>query len=513
MEPAEQRGVTGAYAGYLTLQRTREQNAGWQLLRADNAPLIASILGRRLAGEARRRPSVDLVELVEADLDELRSFGVELPQRAQKYVADWRSNGYLVARPTQESRGETLELSPGGLAAIRTLNELVTPRQAVTESRLAAVAQQLSQLAADSDPEQAGRLERLHAERERIDREIAKVSAGDYEPLDSRRAAERFRDIVAMAEEIPSDFAKVRVSFERLNQLLREQILDSDASQRHVLDEIFRGVDLIDESDEGRSFQQFLALLLDPESGATFDSDVDHILDRSFVRHLSPSERRYLRRFRALLKTEGADIDRVVSGFVRGLHGYVQSQQYQRDRELRRLLREALSEGLRAAAHIKPFRDTRAVLELTGVKLSSAGQLSLHDPAAMNAGEELVEAQGLATSYEELRAITRETEIDFGELQRAVEATLREVNPASIGQVLERHPATQGVASVVGLMALAIDEQGVGVVRKHGVAAPLPATEIVSWADLAGFQQQAVIELYEFARSEATRRAPQGGRP
>lgn len=50
MEPTEQRGATGAYAGYLALQRTREQDSGWQLLRADNAPLIASIMGRVLVG-------------------------------------------------------------------------------------------------------------------------------------------------------------------------------------------------------------------------------------------------------------------------------------------------------------------------------------------------------------------------------------------------------------------------------------------------------------------------------
>lgn len=537
MQPSEPRGFTGAYARYLALERTREDDTGWRLLRADHAPLIAALLGQHLAGDTRRRPSTDVIDLVEADLDELRSFGIEIKPTAARLVANWRSDGYLVARPVQDARGETLELSAGALAALRTLDELVAPRQAVTESRLATVAAQLTQLAIASDPDQSRRLASLREERARLDAEIARVGAGEYEPLEQHRATERFRDILAMAEEIPSDFAKVRAGFERLNLTLRERVLDSADSQGHVLNEIFRGVDLIDESDEGRSFNQFLALLLDPEAGADFDLAVDQVLDRDFAGNLEPGERRFLRRFRTHLKTEGREIHQVVAGFARGLHGYVRSQQYQRDRELRRILRSALSDGLRASKHIKPFRVTEASLELTALSMSSVGELSLYDPAAMDAEQEVIESVSIPADYEALKAITRETEIDFAELRIAVEDTLRVLSPATLGDVLAHFPATQGVASVVGLMALAIDEGEApwalqpldfaqhdpsegsllptdaarpgqtpdalpGGEKADGTAAAGPPLETVTWSDLDGKTNTAVIQRFVFGGRE-----------
>ena len=43
------------------------------------------------------------------------------------------------------------------------------------------------------------------------------------------------RDILAQAEEIPSEFASVRERFESLNRDLRARIVESTESQRSVL--------------------------------------------------------------------------------------------------------------------------------------------------------------------------------------------------------------------------------------------------------------------------------------
>jgi len=484
------------------MRRTQEEDVAWQLLRADTAPLIASILGRHLGGEARRLPTEDLVELVDIDLDELRSRREEQCATGRARVAEWRASGYLVARPVEESRGETMELSAGALSAIRTLESLVRPRQSVTESRLSTVAAQLARLVVDSDPDTTRRLQRLHAEREQLDREIQRVRSGDHRILSGSAATERMQDIAALAAEIPSDFGKVRARFEQLNVTLRERILDADDSQGHVLDEIFRGVDLIQDSEEGRSFQQFLALLLDVEAGAAFDHDVDQVLARPFASGVPAEMRRFLRRFRTALKAEGLDIQRVVAGFARGLRSYVQSQEYQRDRALRQVLRAALAEGLRAAPFIKPFHETGIEFELSSLRLSSVGALNLHDPAEMDASEPLVEAETDVVDFEALRAITRETEIDFDELRQAVAATLDELTSASVADVLGRHPATQGVASVVGLVSLALAPENAGAGDSVPEAAPPGSVETVAWADLAGEEREATIRRLFFRREE-----------
>lgn len=498
--PAMSTEASGVYARLLELRRTQERDVAWQLLRADSAPLIVAVLGRHLAGETRRMLSEDLVELVDIDLDELRSYGVEHPQTGRARVAEWRSAGYLVARPTEESRGETMELSAGAVGAIRAIEALVMPRQSVTESRLATVAAQLNRLAVDSDPDTARRLESLHAERDRIDREIARVRAGQHQVLSGAAARERALDIAALAAEIPSDFGKVRDGFQRLNTLLRERILDSDDAQHHVLDEIFRGVDLIQDSEEGRSFTQFLDLLLDAETGAVFDVDVDRILSRPFAAALPRPTRRFLRRFRQDLKAEGNDIQRVVAGFARGLRSYVQSQQYQRDRVLRRVLRGALADGLRAGSHIKPFHETGLKFELSSLRLTSVGALTLHDPTELDASAPLDPVETGVMDIETLRAITRETEIDLDELRESISSALDDRSPVSVAEVLETHPATQGVASVAGLLSLAMS--GLPDMRFSSEQAS-DGTELVAWEDLSGAPREAWIQRWLFHRGDS----------
>ena len=464
------------------LKHLVETDATWRLLRADNAPVIAALLSEHLGGEDRRLPTAELYELIDHDLEALRAHGFELPQTGQGYCAEWRKAGFLTRRPAEEARGETFELAAGALSAIRILEQLAAPRQTVTESRLASIGVQLGQLAIETDPDATRRLEQLHAQRDRIDAQIERIQAGDIETLDPARALERVRDILAQAEEIPSDFARVRAEFESLNRDLRARIVESDDTQRTVLDEVFRGVDLIADSDEGRSFAGFSALVLDPAMGSAFDDDIARVLARTFAAELTPAHRRFLRRFIGTLKDHSGEIHEVITTFARGLRRYVQSQDYQRDRVLRGLLRGALAEGVEASTRIKPYQPTRLHLDLSAVALGSVGAIRLHDPAELDASAPIIEHVAGTADLEALRALARETEIDFSELARNVNAVLAEVEQCTVAEVLEQHPASQGVASVVGLLTLAANQgttiDGIETVRWHGVDKAARAADI-----------------------------------
>ncbi|MGV9767997.1 DUF3375 domain-containing protein [Microbacterium sp. NPDC003461] len=477
----------GALAQAHALTRLLDENEAWRLLRADNAPVIAAILDAHLGGEERRIESEELYERIDVDLDDLRAHGFDLPLTARAYCTDWRQAGYLVRRPAESSRGETFELSPAALAAIRLLNQLAQPRQTATESRLTSIADQLHRLAVDSDPDARTRIARLEEQRERIDAEIEAVNRGEAPTLDPERAMERVREVLTLAEDIPSDFARVRAEFESLNRDLRTRVLESDEAQKAVLDEIFRGVDLIDQSDAGRSFSGFSALVLDPERGQALEDDIRSVLEREFAGALTLAERRFLRRLLRTLKERSAEIHDVVTSFARGLRRYVQSHEYQRDRVLRRELRDALAAAQRASARTKPYAATSRRLELSAVPVRSAGALRLLDPAAYDAPEDVVLHATDPVSIEDLRALARETEIDFEELTRNVNALLDERGDASIGEVLESFPATQGVASVVGLLSLAAAQ-----------GASTGDTEHVQWEGADGVPRAARIPRYRF---------------
>lgn len=470
-------------------QQLAQSDATWRLLRTDHAPVIAALLSEHLGGESRRLPAAELYELIDHDLELLRAHGFELPQRAQSYCAEWRKAGFLARRPTEETRGETFELAPGALSAIRFLEQLAAPRASVTESRLASIATQLGQLAVDTDPDVTRRLEQLHAQRDRLDAQIRRLLAGELDTLEPARALERVRDILAQAEEIPSEFARVRERFEVLNRELRERIVESGESQRTVLDEVFRGVDLIAESEEGRSFAGFSALVLDPAIGSAFDDDMARVLSRDFTGELTAAQRRFLRRFIGTLKQNGSEIHEVITAFARGLRRYVQSQDYQRDRVLRGLLRDALAAAVPAAAQTKPYRLTSVRLDLSGMPLGSVGGIRLHDPSELDATAPITEHVEEVADLAALRALARETEIDFPELTGHINAVLAHLDTCTVGEVLERFPASQGVASVVGLLALA---------AQQGAAPPVPDVETVRWRGADDIGRSATIPVLHF---------------
>lgn len=459
-----------AVRSLLRMQQLLSDDVALRLLRSDNAAVTVALLNEHLGGETHRRPAEELYELVGADLDLFRDH-VDLPQTAQYYCTAWRESGFLIRRPAAESRGETLELSPGALAAIRVFEQIAEPRATVTESRLASIASQLNALAIETDPDTTRRLKLLEAQRSAIEERIQQVRRGESAVLETDRALERVREVITQAQDVPADFARVQSRFEDLNRSLRAAIIESEGSQRRVLDDVFRGVDLIDDSDEGRTFGAFAALVLDPMLGEAFEDDIDQVLSRPFAAHLNPEDRRLLRRFLSSLKERSYEIQDVITSFARGLRRYVQSQDYMRDRVLRTSIQEALATGTQAAKYAKPFQQTGLILDLSSVRMTSIGEIRLHDPAELDASAAVTVEEPEEIDLEALKAIARLTEIDFGELIDNVNAVLAEQDSVTVGEVLAHFPATQGVASVIGLVSLAA---GQGVIDAEN-------TETVTW--------------------------------
>lgn len=82
------------------------------------------------------------------------------------------------------------------------------------------------------------------------------------------------------------------------------------------------------------------------------------------------------------------------------------------------------------------------------MSLRSVGEISPHDPREFDVGPALEDAAVATVDMAALRALARETEIDFTELRENVNRTLegKDGAPASatVADVLELHPATQG---------------------------------------------------------------------
>lgn len=467
----------------LAADRMTVDSPAWVLLRARNAAAAVALLRQHLAGEERRVAAPTLFERLEQDLVVLREHDFDMPRPAQAYCADWVADGILIRRSVEDSRDETFELSQGALVAIRFVAQLLEPRASVTQSRLATILERVRTLTLATDPDAATRLSALRARRDEIDAEIAAVEAGRYEVLGREKALEQARDILALADELPADFARVRSELERINKDLRTRLVDDSGSRGAVLDDVFRGVDHLAESDAGRSFEGFFSLILDTEQVTAFEDDVAALLARDFAGGLSPGQARWLRRLLPGLQDASAEIHDVMTAFSRSLRRFVQSEELVQHREVLRLVREAQRDALALSEHVRPFARTGFVLELSSVAVESVSALALYDPSDHRTVNE-VTARGDAVEvdWDALVRAARESEIDLRELRADVNATITHRGAATIADVLAEHPATQGLASVVGLLVLA-DE--------HAVS--LDGEESASWTAPSGAHRHGTV--------------------
>jgi hypothetical protein len=238
--------------GIAALRGLRSQPL-WRLLAADKAPLVMALLQELLLEGDKVLGASVLAERLGHALEELRAAGEDLPQNAHGYLADWLAQGWLTRRLPAGASEEQYELSSDAAQAIRFVWSLRERRTLATESRLSTVLRQLLKLAEETEPNPATRIAALLHERERIDREIESVRTSGVTPLAEDRALERAREIIALADELAADFRRVRDDFEQLNRGLRQSLMEHEGSRGDVLEALFAGVDLIGESEAGKT--------------------------------------------------------------------------------------------------------------------------------------------------------------------------------------------------------------------------------------------------------------------
>lgn len=471
----------------------REQSL-WKLLAADQAPEVIGLLQTLLLDGERRLPTAVLHERLQQMLDELNAdqLARELPRTAQAYAAHWMAQGWLERRLPEGAQQEEYELSTQAAQAIRFVDGLEQARGAATESRLALVIQQLAQLAAQTESNPDARLSALRDERERIDAEIARVSVGKIAVLDGKRALERTRQVIALADELTEDFRRVRDDFEQLNRHFRERIIDDEGERGDVLAKLFEGVDVIGDSEAGRSFQAFWLLLNDAEQSAQLDAALETVLARGFARKLDRRERSFLRGLTGTMLDRGGQVHDVLQHFARSLRGFVQSRSYLEQRRLNQLLKQAQAEALQLRDRVPAQRGIGRDLKLTTSRLRSLSQWRLHDPRQQQVDGSIQRNDAAAISLESIGDLVAQSEIDFSGLRRDLHALLAGQPRLSIAQVLHQRPAPQGLGSVIGYLSLGTRH---GEVDSHHY-------EIAQWRGGDGQLRRARIPLIWFTREK-----------
>jgi Protein of unknown function (DUF3375) len=481
-----QQGVVGLYSDLDELRNAPV----WRLLRADTAPAVVACLSVLFtSGTERSLTSSALHERLTRLIGLLRSVGCELAQSPQAYVSDWLAAGWLRRDFPDGSQEEVFELSSDGAEGLRIVSRMLRPRSAATESRLTSVLRLIQDLADATNDDPQARIDRLLEERRRIDDEIDAIRVQGVKVLDPQRARERAREVIVQGEDLVGDFDRVRDEFAAINQELRRELVEGDGSKGHVLANVFDGIDVIRETEAGKAFDAFWRLLTNPMQAARFEEALRQVVERAFAAELQAEERRFLLRFKSRLLEQTAKINVVQSSFASSLQSFVRSREFSEHRRILRLLRQAQQGALAVVANVKLNQRIDFQLARTSAAIKSVSQWYLHDPTKVAGSADMQEANPGDVRIEDIQAHIQRSEIDVRRLKRHVRDLLEEVSQASISQVLDVHPADQGLGSVVGYLQLAV---------RHGVATT--GRESLRWQGLDGVWRSASAPLYYFTR-------------
>lgn len=493
-------GAHRALADFLTLKSLADSSPAWSLLRAKNAPVILSICAAVFQSDNRQVDGSELILTVDGLLHTIRdTVGADfLPHTATQYVTDWVKAGYLIRRSPYGTREEQYELSTDAHLALEYLRQLVSPERTVTKSRLGTLFHNLQLLETETNPDAAVAISRLEAQKRHIEERIAQIKERGVGTIDEADAVERAREILSLARDLPTDFSRVRADIEDVDKELRASIVGEQINVGDILDNVFRGVDLIGDSDAGRAFAGFYEVFLDQEKSAQFDAIVESVMSRDFVEDLAPEERRALMGMMDTLYHSSGQVHDSMTALSRSLRRFVQSREAEAQQALAKTIQLAQQLAVQVGKNITDARMSMGVeLELTTRQPTSLSTWKLYDPADYAIEhEELIAQEVSAISFEAMRARIRSTEIDWKELHQAISDSVAQRGAASISDVLSDHPATQGLASVVGLIRLASTQAQRG-----------EGTEQLRWQSAQGQHLMARYPMYYFTATAEESRA------
>lgn len=432
-----------------TIEGLLAKHPSWRLLRARNAPLILSFLGGYFVeGHSGAAPAGQLAGALEEHLDSLeRSGGGDRFRKdAESYLEDWAApeSGWLRRfRPLGSD-----EVHYDATAAVEkacAFVEGLTARAFVgTESRLHTVVELLRQIAhgAEEDPET--RLAELRRRREALDREIDDVERGHVAVLDGASLRDRYQLFASTARELLSDFREVEENFRGLDRAARERIATWDGSKGELLGSLVGDRTDIAASDQGRSFQAFFDFLL---SQARQD-ELSELLARVQSLGAIDSDRRLHRVhhdwFDAAERTQ-----QTVRQLSEQLRRFLDDQIWLENRRVLDLTRSI-------EAHAVALRDQppRTGLELeapsVGIALPFERPLYEVKPAVdLDSALESEDPEELDAS-----ALFDQTFVDQARLADQIRSVVPARSAALLSDIVELYPLGQGVAELVGYLAL-----------------------------------------------------------
>ncbi len=476
---------------FSTLVQLRRSHPGWRLLLADHAPLIASFLQRAfIEPNIRVMSQPELESRLEDVLFDLREAQGQdtFPRSARDYLDDWAQNerGWLRKFYPPGSDEAHFDLTPATEKAIAWLESLAQRAFIGTESRLMMVFELLRQMVSGSDADAASRIEQLEQRRNKIDREIERVRAGEIALLDDTALRDRFQQASGTARELLSDFREVEHNFRILDMQVREQIATWEGRKGELLAQVFGERDAIADSDQGRSFRAFWDFLMSPASQDELSELLAKVFELEAVRDLN-SDPRFKRIHYDWLEA-GEHTQRTVARLSQQLRRYLDDQAYLENKRIMQVLDGIAARALTVREQMPP--GDFCTIDAPAPTIQLPMERPLYSPPlkpVLDTTIDSADTVDIATD-----ALYNQVIIDRPRLKAQIRQLLQNRHQITLAEVVATHPLQQGLAELVAYLSIAGDD-------RHALFDD-DQLERIGWRDDDGRPRQADLPRVIFVR-------------
>jgi len=434
------------------VEALRDRHPAWRLLRAVNAPLIISFLGRFFVeGNRGATAAAELAAALDEDLYALNA-GVgdtgqpRFPKAPHAYLDDWSATeiGYLRRFYPPGDDEVHFEVTPSFERAYAWVESLQVRSFVGTESRLHTVVELLRQIVHGSETDPEARLVELRKKRAEIDVQIAAVEGGEVNVLDPTGVRDRYQQVSATARDLLADFREVEENFRGLDRAAREKIAAWDGSKGELLADLVGSRADIATSDQGRSFQAFYDFLL---SEARQD-ELSELL--ATVQRLDAIEAdRRLRSIHHDWSDAAERAQRTVRQISEQLRRFLDEQVWLENRRILDLVRTVETTAL--VVRGRP-PELGLVVDDPGVEIVLPFERPLYDPRPAAEVDSLLPPAVDAEIDTDI--LFAQTFVDQVRLADNIRAVVPERSSALLGDIIALYPIEQGAAEIIGYLAL-----------------------------------------------------------
>jgi hypothetical protein len=470
----------------------RDNSPAWRLLRADNGPLVLSVLHQVFVEDNIR--SISASQLASRLDDDLYALNQRLgdpaaprfPKPARVYLDDWAAPeaGWLRKYYPDGSDEPHFDATPAVEKALAWVQGLGERSFVGTESRLNTIFELLRQIVYGTQTDPDSRIADLLSRRRELDDQISRVQAGEIDLLDASAVRDRYQQLSATARELLADFREVEENFRRLDRQLREKIAGWRGGKGELLDDVLGSRETIADSDQGKSFRAFYDFLLSQSRQEELTALLDTVEQLGVITEADPR----LRHIHYDWLDAAERTQATVRQLSEQLRRFLDDQVWFENRRVIDVLR---SIEARALALREQGQTMTTEIDCAAPAITLPMERPLYSPVAKAS----VDSGSVRDADEQTEpaVLFEQVFVDPEPLRGGVRRALQRSSQIGLAELIADHPLEQGLAELVTYLSLQDEAFTVVFDEQH--------RDRVSWQEPDGRTKQVVLPRVTFART------------